>query len=124
MGAKVQHGRVSRTKTLDSFSQQCDYSFVVDAPSSIETFQGVIIMTTMFKAKFRANGVTYYINTRSEEKRDRAAEFHRRSGIDVEVYQSEVAAAAPEAAVVEQAEAEAHAAGGGAPGVAVAESPF
>lgn len=92
-------------------------------------------MTTMYKAKFRANGVTYYINTRSEEKRDRAAEFHRRAGIDVEVYQSEVAAApepeAPviaaegsEAAVVEQAEAEAHAAGGGAPGVAVAESPF
>jgi hypothetical protein len=42
----------------------------------------------MYKAKFRANGVTYYINTKNRERRDAAVEFHRSAGIDVEVYEA------------------------------------
>ena len=61
-------------------------------------------MPIMYKAKFRANGVTYYINTRTEEKRDRVVEFHRRAGLDVEVYQAECPA--PETPVHAEAASE------------------
>jgi hypothetical protein len=87
-------------------------------------------MHTIYKAKFRANGVTYYINTRNEAKRDAAVDFHRSAGIEVETYQTEVEDAPAsdyvptvnvDAAPTAPAE---NVTGGGASATNVAESPF
>lgn len=45
-------------------------------------------MEMIYKAKFRMNGVTYYINTKNKAKRDAAVDIHRDAGIAVEVYEA------------------------------------
>jgi hypothetical protein len=74
-------------------------------------------MHTVYKLKYRANGVRMYGHTRSQESRDNLARDLGALGIIVECYQSEV----EDAPVAETA---APAESGGAAPANVAESPF